>query len=192
MGTQLLAEGRCRAIGVSNFDAADLSLLLAVATEPIAVNEAHFAVGVMDWETIALCREHNISLVSFSSLSAGVPISHPTVGAVAARHNATNGQVMLRYVSQHGISVLSSFTNPKYLDEDIGMFEISLSDQDMAELDALQTGKRTCPDCYTHQCQNCAQRLAQRGCPVGRLPVAHGVLGAASRLRRDEEERMNE
>ena len=69
----------------------------AVSPQPIAVNEGHFAVGVIDYDTIAVAKQHNITLVSFSSLAAGVPGDHPTITAVASRHNVSNAAVMLKY-----------------------------------------------------------------------------------------------
>merc|ERR1712232_140451 len=103
---------------------------------------AHFAVGVMDYDTIEFCNAHNISLVSFSSLAAGVPMGHPTIAAIAAKHNASNAQIMYRFVSAHGISVLSSFHEREHAMEDMNIFDIDLSSQDMADLKALQTQKR--------------------------------------------------
>ena len=126
----------------------------------------------MDFETIAFAKKHNIQLISFSSLSAGVPMSNAVVGAVAARHNVSNAAVMLKYVSAHGISVLSSFSSTEYAVEDIGIFDFELTAADMSALDALQTGKRTCPDCYTSDCQDCAKALIAEKCYTGRMPAA--------------------
>jgi len=167
-----LKRGDAKAIGVSNFDSSDLKELLKVAKVPIAVNEAHFAVGAMDFETIAFAKANNIQLISFSSLSAAVPMGNPVVAAVASRHNVSAAAVMLKYVSAHGIAVLSSFSKPEYAVEDIRIFDFELSDQDMQQLDALQTGKRTCPDCYTDDCQKCAQALVDQKCAVGPMPAA--------------------
>ena len=79
---------------------------------------------------------------------------------------------VFRYVSAKGISVLSSISKPEYTAEDIGIFAFELSAQDEAELDGLQTGRRTCPDCYTNECQACSHALADAGCPVGSFPTA--------------------
>merc|ERR1712232_417857 len=132
---------------------------------------AHFAVGGMDYETIDFCKLHNISLVSFSSLAAFVPMDNPTIGRIAAKHNVSNAQIMYRFVSAHGISVLSSFSKMEHAVEDIGIFDIELSPKDMADIKALQTQKQTCPDCFTKECQACAHVLQQCGCPVGKMPV---------------------
>lgn len=78
---------------------------------------------------------------------------------------------MLRYVSAHGISVLSSVSKPEYTAEDIAMFEFELTPADMAALGKLQHGKRTCPDCFTAECQSCASALIKLGCPIGKMPA---------------------
>ena len=167
-----LKRGETKAIGVSNFDASDLAELLKVAKEPVAVNEAHFALGMMDFETIAFAKANNIQLVSFSSLSAAVPMDHPVVAAVANRHNVSAAVVMLKYVSTHGIAVLSSFSKLQHGVEDMGIFDFELSTEDLQQLNALQTGKRTCPDCFTDDCQKCAQALLDQKCAVGGMPAA--------------------
>ena len=169
---QALRNGTARAIGVSNFDVDDLKALQAYATAPVAVNEAHFAVGVMDYEMVAYANEHDIALVSFSSLAAGVPLSHPTVQRIAARHGASAAQVMYAFVAAHNISVLSGISKPEFVAEDLHIFDVHLSPAELQELAALQTGKRTCPDCWTAECQECSRKLASEGCPVGAFPTA--------------------
>lgn len=62
----------------------------------------------IDRATIAWCKSHGVALESYSVLHATVPMSHPTITAVAARHNVSNAQVMIKYVSQLGISVVSA------------------------------------------------------------------------------------
>lgn len=168
-------RGVARSIGVSNFDADDLALLLQAATLPIEVNEAHFAVGVMDWDTISFARSHQIQLVSFSSLAAAVPMDHPTLAAIADRLNVSTATIMYKYVSAHGIAVLSSMSDahPEYAAQDAAIFGLELTSADAAALDALQAGrKRTCPDCFTDVCQACAAALVARGCfPQASMPA---------------------
>jgi len=166
-------SGMARAIGVSNFDSNDLRMLLPVTKEPIEVNEAHFAVGEMDYETIAFCNLHNISLIAYSTLSGSVPMTHPTLVKIAAKHGVSSAVVMMRFVSAHGISVLSSSGKEVEMKEDVAMFDLNLSENEIIEIAAIQDGKkRTCPDCYTDECQGCARTLQKNGCPVGEFPIA--------------------
>lgn len=59
-----------------------------------------------------------------------------------------------------------------WMEEDLGIFEIKLNAKQMASLDKIQTGRRTCPDCWTQECEGCAATLIELGCPIkGHLPV---------------------
>jgi diketogulonate reductase-like aldo/keto reductase len=142
-------EGKARHLGVSNFNTLDLSALMAKATEPIEANEARFGVGAMDYEVLAFMEAHSIIPISYSSLAEGT--DHSAVIKVAAAHNISAAQVMYAYVSQHNISVLSTF-NPNHMNwmqQDVAIFDITLTPTDITELDKIQTGKRSCPDCWT-------------------------------------------
>ena len=104
-------NGQARAIGVSNFEVPDLTMLAAHATEPIEANQCHFAVGEIDTETLAYCKAHGIAVESYGTLHGGVAMDHPTVAAIAARHKVSAALVMLRYVSQHGITIVTASDN---------------------------------------------------------------------------------
>merc|ERR1711988_540590 len=53
----------------------------------------------------------------------------------------------------------------------IAIFDFELDSQDIADIKSLQTEKRTCTDCFTQECQACAQELIKAGCPVGKMPA---------------------
>ena len=136
--------------------------------------EAHFAPGMFDAEVVAYANTHDIHPISFSSLSMGstdLPGLKATVGKVAAAHKITSEQVMYAYVHQKNITVLSTYDpqHPDWVKEDLAIFDIQLSAAEMLALDKLTPGKRTCPDCYTKECQACGQALIKAGCPVGAL-----------------------
>ena len=170
------AAGMARHIGVSNFNAHDLAVLSDTAVQPIEVLEAHFGVGLMDFEVLAYARAHNIHPVAFSSTSESatdLPTFAPAVAAVATAHNISNVQVEYAYVAEYNITVLSSYdpSHPEWLAQDLALFDVTLSAPEVSALDAVTAGKRTCPDCYTFECQVCAQELLKLSCPIG---VLHG------------------
>ena len=90
---------------------------------------------------------------------------------VATSHNITASQAMYAYVLAHNITVLSSYdpNHPEWLAQDLAIFDVTLSPTEVQTLDKVTPGKRTCPDCYTFECQACAQALIKLGCPVGEL-----------------------
>lgn len=164
--------GKARHIGVSNFNVFDLTNLVAVAKEPVEVLESHFGVGVMDFEVLEFAKAHNIHPVAYSSLSeksTDLATLPPAVAKVADAHGVSTVQVMYAYVHQHDVTVLSSYNpdKPKHTEEDLAIFSITLSDAEMAALDAVTPGKRTCTDCFTDECQACGTMLDQLGCPLG-------------------------
>ena len=169
--------GMARHIGVSNFNAHDLAALAAApsTTLPIEVLEAHFGVGLMDFEALAFARAHGIHPVAFSSLSEAstdLPGLAAAVAAVAAAHgNVSSVVASYAYVAAHNITVLSSFdpAHPEWLADDLTVFDVALSAEEVAALDKVTPGRRTCPDCYTDECQACAQTLLRLGCPIGPL-----------------------
>jgi diketogulonate reductase-like aldo/keto reductase len=167
-------SGIARHIGVSNFNSHDLKTLSAVAKYPIEVLEAHFGVGMMDFEVLEYANVNNIHPVSFSSLSdsnTDLPTLPLAVTKVATSHNISSTQAMYAYISMRNITVLSSYdpSHPEWLADDLGIFDIKLSKEEMADLDRVTPGKRTCPDCYTFECQACAQAISKLGCDIGPL-----------------------
>lgn len=169
-------SGRARHIGVSNFNAHDLATLMTTAREPIEVLEAHFGLGMMDFEVLDFAREHNIHAVGFASLSE-FSTDHPTLktttSRIAAAHGISMVQTNYAYLRHHGITVLSSCFHDaakcaKYYADDLAIFDVTLTTDEVTELDGVTTsqGKRTCTDCFTDECQACARKLQQLGCPI--------------------------
>ena len=162
-----IRSGQAKAIGVSNFDVPDLRHLLSVATEPVSANQCHFAVGSMDRAVIAFAAAHSIALESYGTLHGPVASDHPTVARVASKHNISSQGVMLKYVSQAGIALVSASDKEQYDIEDAALFGLTLDAQDVADLDALQSGARTCSDCYAEPCRQCMAALQTIGCNPG-------------------------
>ncbi|KAL3897810.1 MAG: hypothetical protein SGPRY_012971 [Prymnesium sp.] len=173
--------GKAHHLGVSNFNAGELSSLISSLpprSEPIEVLEAHFGAGVMDFEALRFARDHHIHPVGFASLSmkaTDLPGLKPLVTDLAHAHGVSDSQILYAYLYHHNITVLSSCFHPDELDrctayykQDIALFEIQLSSREMAMLDNLTAGRRTCTDCFTDECQACARQLYDLGCPLGK------------------------
>jgi hypothetical protein len=143
---------------------------------PIEVLEAHFGIGLMDFEVLEFAKASNIHVVGFASTSEAktdLATFHPAVDAVAASHGITSHQVMYTYLSHWNVTVISSCFHADdpskcaaYYAKDIGIFKVNLTPEEMLRLDSVTAGKRTCTDCFTDECQACALALQQRGCPL--------------------------
>ena len=68
-------------------------------------------------------------------------LAHPLVTALAHKYNKTTGQIILRFEVQEGFVVLPKSTNPQHMADNIDIFDFSLTDEDMARMRSLDTGK---------------------------------------------------
>ncbi|MEV4316925.1 aldo/keto reductase [Actinocrispum sp. NPDC049592] len=139
---QLLDEGRVRAIGVSNFMAHHLDELLGAAVHPPAVNQIElspFSYGSRR-DVVDLCQDAGIVVQAYSPLTKGALLHDAAVSAVAGRHQRGNAQILIRWALQKGLVPLPRSGNPQRIAANADVFGFSLSEQDMAELDALDRG----------------------------------------------------
>ena len=137
---RLHQEGRARSIGVSNFLRPHLEELLASARQVPAVNQIELTPFLQRRETRALCAEHGIVVEAYSPLTHGKRLDHPVVNDVARRVGRSVAQVLLRWGLQHGLVVLPKSTKPARIAENGTLFDFTLDDRAMNELDALEEG----------------------------------------------------
>jgi 2,5-diketo-D-gluconate reductase A len=133
--------GHTRSIGVSNFNVSELEALFGLATVPPVVDQVQFSPFKYRRALLEACRERDVALEAYSPLGTGRNLSHPTVKRVAERVGRTPAQVLLRWCLQHGLPAIAKSTHRERIEENLRIFDFSLSDQDMAELDACdETG----------------------------------------------------
>ena len=133
-------EGRARSIGVSNFLVPHLEQLLGKATRVPAVNQIELTPFLQRRETRALCAQHGIVVEAYSPLTHGKRLDHPVVNDVARRVGRSVAQVLLRWGLQKGLVVLPKSTKPVRIAENGKLFDFTLDDRAMTELDALEEG----------------------------------------------------
>ena len=147
----LLADGKVRAIGVSNFMAEHLTALLEHATVMPAVNQIECHPYFAQREVQDFDAEHGILTQAWSPIggitfyrdgSHGSTLDNPVIAHTASAHAKTPAQVMLRWGLQHGRSVIPKSTRPSRITENINVFDFELSTDEMAAIDGLDTGRR--------------------------------------------------
>jgi diketogulonate reductase-like aldo/keto reductase len=151
----LLADGKVRAIGVSNFMVEHLNRLLDVATVVPAVNQIELHPYFSQPEVQAVNAAHGILTQAWSPIG-GItfyrPGEHtstlddPVIGQIAATHGKSPAQVMLRWHLDEGRSVIPKSTKPARIAENIDVFDFTLTTGELAAIDALDTGKRGGPE----------------------------------------------
>lgn len=139
----LLEEGRCRAIGVSNYMIRHLDELLGASPVVPAVNQVEFSPFLYLPELLDYCRAAGIQLESYGPLTQGLRLGHPTLRAVAARCGRTPAQILIRWALQHDVVVIPKSTKPGRILENAQVFDFTIDVQDMQALDSLNEGLHT-------------------------------------------------
>jgi diketogulonate reductase-like aldo/keto reductase len=129
--------GYARSIGVSNFGADELQQLLGTATVPPVVNQVQFSPYEYRKALLESCRENGIALEAYSPLGTGRHLRSEAVTRIARRQGRTPAQVLLRWCVERGIPVIPKSTHRERIAENARLFDFGLSDEDIAELDAL-------------------------------------------------------
>jgi diketogulonate reductase-like aldo/keto reductase len=143
---EIVQGGRCRAVGVSNYTAGHLEEVVSGADLVPAVNQVEFHPFLYQQDLLAFCRGHKIQLEAYSPLTHGQRLDHPTVREMAARHDRTPAQILIRWALQHDLVVIPKSSRKERIFENASVFDFSLSATDMGALDALDEGLRTCWD----------------------------------------------
>jgi len=153
----LLGEGKVRAIGVSNFMPHHLERLLEATGVVPAVNQVELHPYFTQPEVQKADAAHGILTQAWSPIGgitfypgwsdgARSVLQDPTIAEISAAHGKTPAQTMLRWGIQQGRSVIPKSTNPARIAENFDVFDFELSGEELARIDALDTGVRGGPD----------------------------------------------
>jgi len=134
---QARERGLTRSVGVSNFSAADLDAVLAAGTVPPVVNQVNFSALQYRRGLHDACRGHGIVLEAYSPLGTGRHLKNKRVAEIAEQAGRTPAQVLLRWCVQRGVPVIPKSTHRERIEENAQIFDFSLSDDEMAALEAL-------------------------------------------------------
>lgn len=132
-------EGKIRAIGVSNFYADQLKdLELTMPVKP-AVNQLKLTLGTNKTKKLSLRKvkifvlKHGHHLRKVGMIS----FTNETIAETAAKYGKSNGQVILRWLLQRGITVIPKSVHKNRMEENIDVFDFELSDDDMKKMASL-------------------------------------------------------
>jgi diketogulonate reductase-like aldo/keto reductase len=136
-------RGYARSIGVSNYSVAELDELLAVADTPPAVNQVQFSPFEYRRRLLDGCEERRVVVEAYSPLGTGRHLGDETVARIAERLGRTPAQVLIRWCLQRDLVVLPKSTHRERIAQNAQVFDFTLSAEDVAALDALDTTGRT-------------------------------------------------
>ncbi|MGO4630420.1 aldo/keto reductase [Streptomyces sp. 2RAF24] len=144
---KILADGRARAIGVSNFLPEHLERLIGETSVVPAVNQIELHPQLQQAASRAAHARHGIATEAWSPLGQGRGLLDvPAIVAIARKHARTPAQVVLRWHVQLGNLVIPKSVTPSRIRENIAVFDFELDAEDLAGLAALDEGRRLGPD----------------------------------------------
>lgn len=154
----LLADGRVRSIGVSNFTGEHLDRLLAERSVVPAINQIELHPYFAQHENVRADDALGIVTQAWSPIG-GItfypgyndgshrnPLTDETIAAIGQAHGKSNAQVMIRWHIQQGRSAIPKSVNPGRIAENFDVFDFELSNSELAAIDALDLGVRSGPD----------------------------------------------
>ncbi|HET6988329.1 MAG TPA: aldo/keto reductase [Kribbella sp.] len=150
----LLADGKVRAIGVSNFMPDHLARLLEATSVVPAVNQIEVHPYFRQSDVLSVDAEHGIVSQAWSPIggitfyrdgSHGSTLEDATIREIAAAHGKTPAQVMLRWHLQQGRQAIPKSVTPSRIAENLDIFDFELTAEQLAAIDALDTGVRGGP-----------------------------------------------
>lgn len=143
---QLQAQGKTRAIGVSNFKPHHLDQLMATAEVVPAVNQIELHPNLQQRDTRAACAELGIVPQAWSPIKQGQILDDPVIVAIARRLDVTPAQVVLRWQLDEGIATIPKSVRRDRIRENGDVFSFTLAQADLDAIRTLDIGDRIGPD----------------------------------------------
>ncbi|MBT2416634.1 aldo/keto reductase [Streptomyces sp. ISL-22] len=144
---KLHADGRVRAIGVSNFLPEHLQRLTGETSVIPAVNQIELHPHLQQHTSREYHAEQGIATEAWSPLGQGKGLLEvPAIVAIAQKHGRTPAQIVLRWHLQLGNIVIPKSVTPARIKENIDVFDFSLDAEDLAAISALNEDRRIGPD----------------------------------------------
>ncbi|WP_346655553.1 aldo/keto reductase [Lysinibacillus sphaericus] len=139
-------DGRVRSIGVSNFHVHHLEHLLKETSIVPVINQIEFHPHLIQEEVRAFCKEKGIQVEAWSPLMNGSLLEESLIQQLASKYGKTPAQIVLRYDVQHDVVTIPKTMTPARMTENLTVFDFALTEEEMAQLDALNDGLRCGPD----------------------------------------------
>ena len=134
---KIQASGRCRSIGVSNFEEPHLQMLFEMSRVVPAGNQIECHPLWNRKPLVTYCQQHNIAVQAYAPLARGLYLNREIILQLSEKYGKTPAQIGLRYLVQRGICVIPKSTNPDRISENADIFNFTLSDLDMDLIDSM-------------------------------------------------------
>ena len=134
---------RIRYIGVSNFTVHHMEDLIDAGCT-MSANQVEFHPYLTQKPLYDFCKGEDIQLISYRPLGKGALVEEPLFHQIGQKHRKSPAQVVLRWIVQKGVPVIPKASSEAHLKENFNIFDFSLSDKEMQEIEALNQNRRFC------------------------------------------------
>jgi len=135
--SQARQAGFAKNIGVSNFNVALMDEAVATSPEPLACNQVEYHPYLDQTKVLAACQRLGLATVAYSPIARGRAKDDKTLASIGRAHRKTAAQVCLRWLVQQNVAAIPRTSKLERLDENIGVFDFELSEEDMATISAM-------------------------------------------------------
>ncbi|MCC4411405.1 aldo/keto reductase [Limosilactobacillus reuteri] len=140
---EMKKEGLTRSIGVSNYQMIHLQYLATQANEMPVVDQIELHPLLTQKPLLEFNHQHQIVTQAWSPLGRGAVLNEPVLKDIAAAHNKSTAQIILRWHLQNGVSFIPKSVHEERIAQNADIYDFELNAQEMAQIDALNAYHRT-------------------------------------------------
>jgi diketogulonate reductase-like aldo/keto reductase len=134
---KILADGKARAIGVSNFHPHHLEIIARTATVTPMVNQIEYNPGFTQPNVVSYCQNRNILVQAWSPLGSGRLLNDPGLAVIAGHYGKSVAQLCIRFALQRGILPIPKSITPARIVANTNVFDFEITKADMSAIDDL-------------------------------------------------------
>jgi len=139
---KLHKDGKCKAIGVSNFTIRHLKQLMETSEVIPAVNQVEFHPYLYQKELLEFCHSKGIQMEAYSPLTQGKKLNDEKLISIAKKYDKKPAQILIRWNLQHNIVVIPKSVAKARILENADVFDFEISEEDMKQLDSFNENLR--------------------------------------------------
>lgn len=141
---KLYQSGKCKAIGVCNFEISKLKKLLKFAHVKPAINQIERHPLFQQNEIVNFCKENGIQVMAYTPFGRQDEeiFSQNVLQNLANKYSKSIGQIILRWDVDTGTIPIPASKSTKHINENIDIYDFSLTQEEIEKINGLDTGKR--------------------------------------------------
>lgn len=135
---EVQAQGKTRHIGVSNFTVAMIEEASRLSEAPLVTDQVEYHPFLTQTKVLATLKKHGMALTAYCPIARGKVVDDPTLTRIGKAHGKSATQVSLRWlVQQEGVIAIPRSSNEQRIEENLAVFDFTLSPDEMATIDAM-------------------------------------------------------